>query len=139
MQIKDDLKKEIIDIVLTAKSEFLKTLDIIKLLTGTFKVSERTAYRYLELAENELKINYDADVKKIININFERLERIMRKENAKEKPDYLVILKAIDLQNKLKGVYTQKIELDNKFKIADDDPLREIASKIIGKNDGKTN
>lgn len=138
MAFTTEQKKEIIDIVLTAKSEFSKTCDILKILQVKYKIAERTAYKYLDLAENELKNNYDADVKKIININFERLERIMRKENAKEKPDYIVIIKAIDLQNKLKGVYTQKIELDNKFKIADDDPLREIAVKIIGKNDRKT-
>ncbi|HQH19386.1 MAG TPA: hypothetical protein PKZ43_07510 [Bacteroidales bacterium] len=129
MKIKN--KKEIYELINTLIVEYQSTTKIINILKQKYNISERTAYHYLSFVNTMNHEEFENSRSRIAWKNFERLERIMYKEWNKEKVDCNLILKAIDLQNKIAGVYTQKIETEHKYQIADDDPLREMASKII--------
>lgn len=78
-------------------------------LVDRWGVSQQTAYEYIRNAENEVNATYDETVEEIRAKNMEKAQTLYDMAMANNQPK--VAMQALEILNKLKGLYENKTTL----------------------------
>jgi len=89
---------------------------VIKKLQETYKLPQTTAYRRFNKVKEMITEDFNKYRSHVTAVNFYQLEFLKNQEMNKEKPNNNIVLKIIDLENKMCGTYTEKVlpDYDNK-------------------------
>lgn len=80
-------------------------VDTMRNLVGRWGIHQSTAYDYIKIAENEVNLTYDETVDEMRSKSLEKAQKLY--DYAVEHGQTKVALQALDMINKLKGMYTE--------------------------------
>jgi len=83
---------------------------IIKNLQEKYELPQTTAYRRFNKVKDLITDDFNKYRSHVTAVNFNQLEFLKNREMKKAEPDFNLILKIIDLENKMCGIYTEKVE-----------------------------
>lgn len=80
-------------------------VDTMRNLVGRWGIHQSTAYDYIKIAENEVNLTYDETVDEMRSKSLEKAQKLY--DYSVEHGQTKVALQALDMINKLKGMYTE--------------------------------
>lgn len=80
-------------------------IDTVRNLVGRWGITQKTAYEYIKVAENEVNATYDETTEEMRAKSLEKAQKLY--DMAIEQNQPKVAMQALDMINKLKGMYTE--------------------------------
>ena len=81
--------------------------DSVRNIKQRWNISQKTAYEYIKVAENEVNETYDETIEQYRSKSMEKAQKLYKMAIDNNQPK--VALQALDMINKLQGMYTENV------------------------------